>query len=328
MKKIQSLLTKFNQIIQNKKLAHLYLVVGSTLSQQKEFVLELAYRIFKPHDPYLLSKDTLLNSQYPNFYYLTKQNHLFTKEQILQFQKNFLKTSLFGTQRIYVIEEIEKITTQTSNSLLHFFENPSNNTIGFLLTNNLEKVLPTIVSRCQIINIFDAVDAKTQNLDPKAKPQIDVFDFYLSNLINKNPDQMDLFIASDYYQNFKQFFLDFLIQFPKTISLKLAVFASPVFAKLTSFPHFLNDFLSALLHFFSDVLYEKIPKNQLPIYFSKTQILTNPEYRKYYQTLPLTTAFDILKIIHQIYKKQYILSNQENLLMALLIQLEAQRLSF
>ncbi|WP_252861604.1 hypothetical protein [New Jersey aster yellows phytoplasma] len=46
MKKIQSLLTKFNQIIQNKKLAHLYLVVGSTLSQQKEFVLELAYRIF------------------------------------------------------------------------------------------------------------------------------------------------------------------------------------------------------------------------------------------------------------------------------------------
>ncbi|BAD04316.1 MAG: DNA polymerase III subunit delta' [Candidatus Phytoplasma asteris] len=329
MNKTQSLLAKFNQIIQNNKLAHLYLVVGSTLSRQKLFVLELAYRIFKPHDPHLLKKDTLLNSQYPNFYYLTKQNHLFTKEQILQFQKNFLQTSLFGTQRIYVIEEIEKITTQTSNSLLHFFENPSNNnTIGFLLTNNLEQVLPTIVSRCQIINISDTVDAKSQNLDSKTKSQIDAFDFSLSNLINKNSDQMDLFVASDYYQNFKQFFLDFLIQFPKTISLKLAVFASPLLAKLISCPHFLNDFLSVLLRFFSDILYEKTPNSKTPIYFSKTQILTNPEYQKYYQTLPLPTTFNILKIIHQIYKKQNILSNQENLFMALLIQLEAQRLSF
>ena len=329
MNKIQSWLTKFSQIIQNNKIAHLYLVVGSTLSQQKEFVLELAYRIFKRHDLHLWSKDTLLNSQYPNFYYLTKHNHLFTKEQILQFQKNFLQTSLFGTQRIYVIEEIEKITTQTSNSLLHFFENPSNNnTIGFLLTNNLEQVLTTIVSRCQIINISDDMDAKSKNQDQKTTPQIDVLDFSLSNLINKNTDQMDLFIASDYYQNFKQFFLDFIIQFPKTISLKLSVFASPLFAKLIAFPHFLNDFLSVLLYFFSDVLYEKISKNQLPIYFSKTQILTNPEYQKYYQTLPLPTTFNILKIIHQIYKKIYILSNQENLLMVLIFQFEAQRLSF
>jgi DNA polymerase-3 subunit delta' len=329
MKPNQPFLAKFSQIIQNNKLAHLYLFVGATLSQQKAFVLELAYYIFKRYDPHLLSKETLLNFQYPNFYYLTKQNHFFTKEEILQFQKNFLHTSLFGIQRIYAIEEIEKITTQTAHTLLHFFENPSNNnTVGFLLTKNLEQVLPTIVSRCQIINISDNVYLKSQNFHPQTNPQIDSFDFALNNLINKNPDQIFLFIESDYYKNFKQFFLYFLIQLPKKNSLKLAFFTSPLFAKLISFPHFLNDFLSVLLSFFSDVLYQKISNFQLSIYFSKIQILTQPEYKKYYQTLPLATIINILKIIHEIYKKIYILSNQENLLMVLLIQLEFQKLPF
>ncbi|WP_374695765.1 hypothetical protein ACEW7V_02410 [Areca yellow leaf disease phytoplasma] len=152
----------------------------------------------------------------PQFLLFNQTNHFLPKNKFCNFKKNFLQNFFIRTQRIYVIEEIEKTTTQTSNSLLHFFENPSNNnTIGFLLTNNLEQVLPTIVSRCQIINISDTVDAKSQNLDYKTKSPIDAFDFSLSNLINKNSDQMDLFIASDYYQNFKHFFLDFLIQFPK-----------------------------------------------------------------------------------------------------------------
>ena len=40
-----------------------------------------------------------------------------------------------------------------SNVLLKFLEEPSDNIIGFLITNNLKLILPTIKSRCEVITI-------------------------------------------------------------------------------------------------------------------------------------------------------------------------------
>ena len=54
----------------------------------------------------------------------------------------------------YIIVDSETLNIASSNKLLKTIEEPEDGIIGFLITNNLEKIIPTIKSRCEIIN-FD-----------------------------------------------------------------------------------------------------------------------------------------------------------------------------
>jgi DNA polymerase III gamma/tau subunit len=48
---------------------------------------------------------------------------------------------------------MERLSTVISNKILKFLEEPEENIYAILLTENYEKILPTIVSRCQTINL-------------------------------------------------------------------------------------------------------------------------------------------------------------------------------
>ncbi|MDD3338646.1 MAG: DNA polymerase III subunit delta' [Lachnospiraceae bacterium] len=61
-----------------------------------------------------------------------------------------------GKYKIYIISEAEKMNPQAQNALLKTIEEPPEYVIIILLTNNVEGMLPTIQSRCVILN-FKAV---------------------------------------------------------------------------------------------------------------------------------------------------------------------------
>ena len=44
------------------------------------------------------------------------------------------------------------MSVSASNSLLKFLEEPSSQTVAFLLTEQPQQILPTILSRCQILS--------------------------------------------------------------------------------------------------------------------------------------------------------------------------------
>lgn len=50
--------------------------------------------------------------------------------------------------KIYIVDEAEKMNEQAQNALLKTIEEPPEYGIIMLLTNNLEAMLPTILSRC------------------------------------------------------------------------------------------------------------------------------------------------------------------------------------
>lgn len=58
-----------------------------------------------------------------------------------------------GEPTAVVIKNISDVTTEGLNAFLKNLEEPQENLYYFLTTSNLHKVLPTIVSRCQIINL-------------------------------------------------------------------------------------------------------------------------------------------------------------------------------
>jgi DNA polymerase-3 subunit delta' len=55
--------------------------------------------------------------------------------------------------KILIINDAEKMNKEASNSVLKELEEPGQFVVIILLVNNIERVLPTIISRCQRINL-------------------------------------------------------------------------------------------------------------------------------------------------------------------------------
>jgi len=100
------------------------------------------------------------SQNHPNVTYIEPEGLKIKIDQIKDLQQAFKVTGLEDNQRIYIINNIEHISPQAANSLLKFLEEPAEDVHAILLTDNMHKVINTIVSRCQIIN-FVKPDYKT-----------------------------------------------------------------------------------------------------------------------------------------------------------------------
>jgi len=70
--------------------------------------------------------------------------------------QQFLKLKMPGTakvRRIVIIENAEFMTVEAQNALLKTLEEPVDDVVFILTTNNVQQLLPTIVSRTQRLNV-------------------------------------------------------------------------------------------------------------------------------------------------------------------------------
>ena len=90
------------------------------------------------------------NGTNPNLMIIKPQGEYIKKEQIIELQNEFSLTS--EEKRIFIIYEADKMTQASANSLLKFLEEMGDNSYGVLITENPNRLLSTIKSRCQVIN--------------------------------------------------------------------------------------------------------------------------------------------------------------------------------
>ncbi|NJO41878.1 MAG: DNA polymerase III subunit gamma/tau [Cyanobacteria bacterium RU_5_0] len=70
---------------------------------------------------------------------------------------------VIGRYRVFLLDESHMLTTQSQNALLKCIEEPPPHVIFILCTTEVHKVLPTIVSRCQVFH-FRALSIQTSVL--------------------------------------------------------------------------------------------------------------------------------------------------------------------
>lgn len=110
----------------------------------------------------------------PDIYIVRPSNDKIVKEDILSLQDSFKTKSLLNRNKVYIIESAEKMNSYASNALLKFLEEPEQNIYGILISSNLNKVLSTIKSRCQILIV-----------DNESLFNLNEFDSnYVSNVVN------------------------------------------------------------------------------------------------------------------------------------------------
>ena len=99
---------------------------------------------------------------YSEFKIIEPISDVIKKEQLLTLQTELQTKPVEGNKIIYIIKGADKLNSSSANSILKFLEEPSENIIAILITDNISNVLPTIKSRCQIIN-FNRINFENQN---------------------------------------------------------------------------------------------------------------------------------------------------------------------
>ncbi|HWY79242.1 MAG TPA: hypothetical protein VNW29_02700 [Candidatus Sulfotelmatobacter sp.] len=99
-------------------------------------------------------------------------------ETIKSLQKNIFLKPIGNTSKIVHIEDAHLLTPEAQNALLKVLEEPPANTYIFLCTETTEALLPTILSRCQIIQL----EEKQKEISEKTREEITHFITTLPNL--------------------------------------------------------------------------------------------------------------------------------------------------
>lgn len=158
----------------NNKTSHAYIINGSKGSPVLETAMFMAKSfVCQNKDDDNLACENCLNCDkieraiYADFKLINGQE--LKAAAILNIQDEFNKSPIEKEGiKIYIIHLIEKAPIDSLNKLLKFIEEPNSNIVAIFTSNSTSSILPTIVSRCQVISlkefmIKDLVDYLMQN---------------------------------------------------------------------------------------------------------------------------------------------------------------------
>lgn len=199
----------------NNKVAHAYLFHGPKGTCKKEAAVLLAQSIIcQKYDFACEECDTcrrIKDMNYNDVIFIDGSIETIKKEQIQNIQDQFSKTALeISQEKIYIINNIENASISSLNSLLKFLEEPISNTItAILIVDNIDNLLPTIVSRCQIIPFRQAAFEEIYKLyiDEGCELIPSYFASYLTRsndytLLEDESFQMGMYLMRDFIKKY------------------------------------------------------------------------------------------------------------------------------
>ena len=150
----------FVNAFRNHTLSHAYLLVGNPGTPLYDVAQYLAKSILCD-DPSPLACNNCItcmridSDNYPDIIKLDGSKAIIKKEDVLNIENRFEKTA-FETKgiMIYIVNQVENMRLEAVNSMLKFLEEPESEIYAFLTTNNVNNILPTIVSRCQVLPLI------------------------------------------------------------------------------------------------------------------------------------------------------------------------------
>lgn len=146
----------FNLRASQNTISHAFLLYNSNYDSLKESLFSVISKyIFKDE----------VNEESCDVLVVRPENSKIIKDQILDLQSKFKTKSQFHIAKTYIIDEAQMMNDYAANSLLKFLEEPEDNIYAFLITSNINSVLSTIKSRCQLIKVDDNVDFDIKKFD-------------------------------------------------------------------------------------------------------------------------------------------------------------------
>ncbi|MRH45011.1 DNA polymerase III subunit delta' [Aquibacillus halophilus] len=239
MTTIQPLVSKMLvNSLKKERISHAYLFHGARGTGKHELSILLTKSIFCNNKTDFQPCDNckechrIDTGNHPDVHRIVPDGQSIKKEQILHLQKEFTYTGLESNRKVYIITDADKMTSNASNRLLKFLEEPSKLTTAILLTENSQSILQTIRSRCQIMalkplnplsiknklveeglsesnaklmaaltnNISEAIEISSDEWFANARKIV----VQLVEVLQEKPDESLLFINNNWMPHFKE----------------------------------------------------------------------------------------------------------------------------
>ena len=149
----------FLNSLQKDQLSHAYLISGNNGAPLLDVATFFAKSILCD-DPSPLACNSCItclrvdDGNYPDFFVFDGSKATIKKEAVTTIESAFEKKAFENKGiRVYVLHLIENMTIEAINSILKFLEEPGQKVYAFLTTNNENVILPTIISRCQVLRL-------------------------------------------------------------------------------------------------------------------------------------------------------------------------------
>ena len=253
----------------NRKSAHAYLFHGPKGTHKLEMAILFAQSLFCEHTQEGIACGTcdtctrIKNGTYVDMIVVDGEKESIKKEDILKIQREFSTTAFekYG-KKVYILNNCENTTVGAMNSLLKFLEEPEGDILAILCADQVERILPTIISRCQLVpfRLSDFQMSKQYGIDNG----LSVLDAHLSSQLVSNIKQMQDLVEQEEYQVGLSLWMEFLHKCYEDIQDGMMYLMQEGFRSKTKYSNkeVLEMFLQIGIIFIQDCLYKRNVENE------------------------------------------------------------------
>ena len=246
------------------KVSHAYIINGER-SSGKEFIarvfamaLQCEKGEIEPCGECHSCKQALSHN-HPDIIYVSheKPNTIGVEDIRMQINGDIGVKPYSSRRKIYIMNEGEKMTVQAQNALLKTLEEPPEYAVILILTTQVEALLPTILSRCVVLNMKPVSDAlvKKYLMEELAVPD------YKANICvafaRGNIGKAKLLASSEEFEKVKDEAIT-LVKYINDMEISEIVKA---IKKISEYKFDVNDYLDILSVWYRDVLLFKATKD-------------------------------------------------------------------
>lgn len=247
-----------------KKISHAYIINGEKASG-KEFIakvfamaLQCEQGALEPCQECHACKQALSGNQ-PDIIRLShdKPNTISVDDIRGQINNDVAIKPYSSPYKIYIINEAEKMTQQAQNALLKTLEEPPEYAVILLLTANVNALLPTILSRCVVLNMKPVADSQVKAFLMK---ELQVPDYKADVCVafaRGNIGKAKALASSDDFENIKNEALS-LLKYIQDMELYEIVAAVK---KIGEYKLEINDYFDIMAIWYRDVLLFKATRD-------------------------------------------------------------------
>jgi DNA polymerase-3 subunit delta' len=254
-----SIKNQISKSIKADKLSHAHLLVGEDGIGKSILARNIGFKI--------LGKDQ--DRQYVDLleWRVEKNKSTIGVNSIRNLIEEINKKPYEGDKKVIIIYDAHKMTAQAQNAFLKTIEEPPKNVTIFLLCENLEVILDTIKSRCQIhklrnLNVDEMKTFLKINYPELHEEEVGVIVAFSDGI----PGKAERFIGDNNFKDIRSITMEILLSLNKIGTEELIRYEKKLSNQKESFEEILTAFLSYIR---DTIIYKEIEEENLIINIDK-----------------------------------------------------------
>ncbi len=154
----------FERAVHDDALSHAYLLAGPEGLGKTAFARELGVAVVTSCGGCgsCAECERARRGAHPDLHLVEREGDVIRKEQVDEIVADLVLRPFAASHRVFVIPDVEFLHDAAANTLLKSLEEPPAYVVFLLVTDRLERVMPTIVSRCQLVEFRPLSDPEVE----------------------------------------------------------------------------------------------------------------------------------------------------------------------